>query len=172
MRGRTQTACSFKAWVAGSSPAALTKFSKYLEDFGRVDFGHPRTPRRVSTQLGRRFALSISREISPGSLWERVWSLGTLRTSGFRQHHLDDLPVCFLPNCLGAPSTCNQTSSLLTALPFGTQRRANVFEVYNRDLLCAYDSGYTNSTTPPNTYAGGAGTVGYGTIFKFTPAEH
>src|SRR5271170_5866624 len=57
--------CPFKAWVAGSSPAALTKFSKYLEDFGRVDFGHPRTPRRVSTQLGRRFALSISREISP-----------------------------------------------------------------------------------------------------------
>lgn len=57
------------------------------------------------------------------------------------------------PNCLGAPSTCNQTSSLLTALPFGTQRRANVFEVYYQDLLCAYDSGYTNSTTPPNNGA-------------------
>src|SRR5260370_19040613 len=39
----------FKAWVAGSIPAALTKISKYLEDFGRVDFGHPRTPRASET---------------------------------------------------------------------------------------------------------------------------
>jgi hypothetical protein len=29
----------FKAWVAGSSPAALTKISKYLADFGHP--GHP-----------------------------------------------------------------------------------------------------------------------------------
>jgi len=57
------------------------------------------------------------------------------------------------PNCLGAPSTCNQTSSLLTALPVGTQNYARVFEVYYQDLLCAYDSGYTNSTTPPNNGA-------------------
>jgi hypothetical protein len=28
--------CPFKAWVAGSSPAALTKISRCLEDFGRV----------------------------------------------------------------------------------------------------------------------------------------
>ena len=28
--------CPFKAWVAGSSPAALTRFSKYVVDFGRV----------------------------------------------------------------------------------------------------------------------------------------
>jgi hypothetical protein len=39
----------FKAWVAGSNPAALTKTSKYLADFGRVDFGHPRTPRARET---------------------------------------------------------------------------------------------------------------------------
>src|SRR5260370_3810972 len=45
--------CPFKAWVAGSNPAALTTVFKYLENLGRVDFGHPRTPRRVSTQLGR-----------------------------------------------------------------------------------------------------------------------
>jgi hypothetical protein len=47
--------CPFKAWVAGSNPAALTKISKYLADFGRVGFGHPQTPRAsetpVSTQL-------------------------------------------------------------------------------------------------------------------------
>ena len=41
--------CPFKAWVAGSSPAALTKISKYLADFGRVGFGHPRTPRASET---------------------------------------------------------------------------------------------------------------------------
>src|ERR1700733_9114765 len=34
--------CPFKAWVAGSSPAALTKISRYLLDFGGVDFGYPR----------------------------------------------------------------------------------------------------------------------------------
>ncbi len=50
------------------------------------------------------------------------------------------------PNCLGAPSSCNTTSSLLTALPFATQHRAKAFEIYYEDLLCAYDSGYTNST--------------------------
>jgi hypothetical protein len=33
--------CPFKAWVAGSSPAALTKISRYLEDFGKADFGYP-----------------------------------------------------------------------------------------------------------------------------------
>jgi hypothetical protein len=58
----------FKAWVAGSNPAALTKISRYLEDFGRVDFGHPRTPGTVSTQLAQRFALLISRGISPEAL--------------------------------------------------------------------------------------------------------
>jgi hypothetical protein len=57
----------FKAWVAGSNPAALTKISGYLEDFGGVDFGYPRTPRTVSTQLAQRFALLISRGISPPS---------------------------------------------------------------------------------------------------------
>ena len=41
--------CPFKAWVAGSNPAALTKISKYLVDLGRVDFGHPRTPRAGET---------------------------------------------------------------------------------------------------------------------------
>ena len=35
--------CPFKAWVAGSNPAALTKISKHLADFGRVDFGTPDT---------------------------------------------------------------------------------------------------------------------------------
>ena len=55
----------FKAWVAGSIPAALTKISRYLEDLGRVDFGHPRAPRTVSTPSGLRFALSIVRKISP-----------------------------------------------------------------------------------------------------------
>ena len=59
--------CPFKAWVAGSSPAALTMISRYLEDFGGVDFGHPRTPRTVSTQLGQPFALSISWKISPAA---------------------------------------------------------------------------------------------------------
>src|SRR5258708_7595210 len=59
--------CPFKAWVAGSNPAALTNISRYLEHFGRVGFGHPGTPRTVSTQLGQRFALSISREISPAA---------------------------------------------------------------------------------------------------------
>jgi len=32
----------FKAWVAGSNPAALTKISNQLADFGRVEFGQPR----------------------------------------------------------------------------------------------------------------------------------
>ena len=41
--------CPFKAWVAGSSPAALTKISKYLADFGRADFGQLRTPRASKT---------------------------------------------------------------------------------------------------------------------------
>jgi hypothetical protein len=35
--------CPFKAWVAGSSPAALTTISKYLVNIGRADFGHSRT---------------------------------------------------------------------------------------------------------------------------------
>jgi hypothetical protein len=30
--------------------------------------------------------------------------------------------------------------------PFATQHRAKAFEIYYEDLLCAYDSGYTNST--------------------------
>jgi hypothetical protein len=41
--------CPFKAWVAGSNPAALTKISKHLADFGRVEFRHPRTPRASKT---------------------------------------------------------------------------------------------------------------------------
>jgi hypothetical protein len=36
--------CPFKAWVAGSSPAALTRILKQLADFGRAEFGHPRAP--------------------------------------------------------------------------------------------------------------------------------
>src|SRR6266851_795309 len=83
--------CPFKAWVAGSSPAALTKISRYLEDFGRVDFGHPRTPRTVSTKLVQRFALSISREISPAA-------------------HLDDLPVSFL--LVGGNRLCDRVPRL------------------------------------------------------------
>src|SRR5579863_1584437 len=67
--------CPFKAWVAGSNPAALTTLFKFLEDLDRVDFGHPRTPRRVSTQLGRRFALSISREISRSGRQDLDWSV-------------------------------------------------------------------------------------------------
>ena len=43
--------CPFKAWVAGSSPAALTKILKYLADFGRVGFGHPQTPRAGETLI-------------------------------------------------------------------------------------------------------------------------
>ncbi len=38
---------------------------KAVADFGGVDFGHPPIPRTVSTRSGKRFALSISREISP-----------------------------------------------------------------------------------------------------------
>jgi hypothetical protein len=59
--------CPFKAWVEGSNPSALTRISKYLADLGGVGFGHFRTPRRVSTQLAQRFALSISRRISPAA---------------------------------------------------------------------------------------------------------
>ena len=35
----------FKAWVAGSIPAALTKISEELANLGRVDFGDPQTLR-------------------------------------------------------------------------------------------------------------------------------
>jgi hypothetical protein len=51
--------CPFKAWVAGSNPAALTKILKHLADFGRVDFGHPRTPRaHVDTELAAKDLLN------------------------------------------------------------------------------------------------------------------
>src|ERR1700688_2856238 len=71
--------CPFKAWVAGSSPAALTRISRYLVDFGRVDFGHRRTPRpeRFLRSWGVASGFQLLRQVR-------------------RQHHLDDLPVCFL----------------------------------------------------------------------------
>ncbi len=57
-----QVSDPFKAWAAGSNPAALTM------NFGRVDFRHPRAPRRfessTSIQLRRQFSLLISPEIS------------------------------------------------------------------------------------------------------------
>src|SRR5580658_8825629 len=60
--------CPFKAWVEGSNPSALTKILKYLADFGRADFGHPRTPRasksRVPTPWRWHFSLSTSLGIS------------------------------------------------------------------------------------------------------------
>jgi hypothetical protein len=58
------------------------------------------------------------------------------------------------PNCLNQSSSCNGTGSLVTVLPFGTQRRATAFEIYYQDLLCAYDlNGYSNTDCPasPNT---------------------
>jgi hypothetical protein len=54
------------------------------------------------------------------------------------------------PNCLNQPTSCNGTGSLVTVLPFGTQRRATTFEIYYNDLLCAYDSdNYADSTYCP-----------------------
>ena len=68
--------CPFKAWVAGSNPAALTMISKYLADFGRVDFGHPRTPRAsetlVSTQLPELPLPSVSPEIPTEPPFQRL----------------------------------------------------------------------------------------------------
>jgi hypothetical protein len=56
------------------------------------------------------------------------------------------------PNCLNQPSTCgggNLTGSLVTVLPFATQRRDTVLEVYYQDLLCAYDQdNYYDSDCP------------------------
>ncbi|MFY9977222.1 MAG: hypothetical protein WAK22_03265, partial [Candidatus Sulfotelmatobacter sp.] len=54
-----------KAWVAGSNPAALTKTLKYFADFCRVDFQAPSDTQKVFYAVAPRFALSISREISP-----------------------------------------------------------------------------------------------------------
>jgi hypothetical protein len=42
------------------------------------------------------------------------------------------------PSCANQPSSCNQTGSLLTVLPFGTQRHGRVFEIGYPDLICAY----------------------------------
>jgi len=43
------------------------------------------------------------------------------------------------PSCIASPSTCgSQTGSLVTVLPFGTQRHATVFELGYADLICAY----------------------------------
>ena len=64
----------FKAWVAGSSPAALTKISKYLADLGRVAFRHPGRPEPSLPNWGS----------APGFQF-----LGEFR----RQHHLDDLSM-------------------------------------------------------------------------------
>ena len=46
--------CPFKAWVAGSNPAALTKILKDLADFGTAEFGRPRTPRSSGTLISTR----------------------------------------------------------------------------------------------------------------------
>ena len=68
--------CPFKAWVAGSNPAALTKISKYLEQLPHVATGHPQAPRKLAiskpslfrfeidapTQSKLRFSLLISAE--------------------------------------------------------------------------------------------------------------
>ena len=43
--------CPFKAWVAGSNPAALTMVLKQLHDSGRLRFGHPQTPRKLETGI-------------------------------------------------------------------------------------------------------------------------
>ncbi len=59
------------------------------------------------------------------------------------------------PNCLNQSSTCNGTGSLVTVLPFATQRRGTTFEIYYQDLLCAYDTnGYSDSTYCPEISAG------------------
>jgi hypothetical protein len=44
----------FKAWVDGSSPSALTKFLKRLDDYGRIDSGQPQTPGTSKNRLPTR----------------------------------------------------------------------------------------------------------------------
>jgi hypothetical protein len=59
------------------------------------------------------------------------------------------------PTCTSNPGA-GQTCSLVYVLPFGTQRRANVFEIGYGDLLCAfYSGGYSgcSSGSPAPGYA-------------------
>jgi hypothetical protein len=44
------------------------------------------------------------------------------------------------PTCLLQPSSCNQTGSLLTVLPFASERHTKVLEIAYLDYLCAYSS--------------------------------
>jgi hypothetical protein len=55
--------------------------------------------------------------------------------------------------CTSDPGT-GKTCSLAYVLPFGTQRHANVFEIANEDLLCAYGgSTYSNGTHCPSGFS-------------------
>jgi len=59
------------------------------------------------------------------------------------------------PACLNVPTAgCNQTGSLVTVLPFGTQHRGGIFEIKYEDLICTYSPNGTTlygSTTCPAT---------------------
>ena len=82
--------CPFKAWVAGSNPAALTKTSKHLANLGRVDFGHPETPRTIEGVV----PMSSRRYVSPSTALE-ISSEASSRLAGSS----DTLTV--LTSCLG-----------------------------------------------------------------------
>lgn len=56
------------------------------------------------------------------------------------------------PTCTSDPGAAN-TCSLIYVLPFATQRHANVLEIANQDLLCAYAMLYSDPTTCPSSIA-------------------
>lgn len=53
------------------------------------------------------------------------------------------------PSCTSDPGA-GKTCSLVFVLPFGTQRHANVFEIANGDLLCAWGGAAYSSTPCPS----------------------
>jgi hypothetical protein len=83
--------CPFKAWVAGSNPAALTMISKPLHQLQRVAAGHRQAPRKlaISNPSPVRFEIGKPRQSRLRFSLSVLWKLQ-------RKHHSDDLLVGFL----------------------------------------------------------------------------
>lgn len=58
------------------------------------------------------------------------------------------------------PDGSGQTGSLVSLMPFGLQRHAQIFEIYFVDWLTAYDPDYSNYTSYHVAYAGAFNSTG------------
>ena len=76
--------CPFKAWVAGSNPAALTRTSKSLGDFGQFRFRPPPvTQNRRHADSNAVAVTRIAFNFSANFCWKNRFDNLTLKNLGY-----------------------------------------------------------------------------------------